>query len=127
MPHEIQMARSSRRMPTVAERRLWTRLRRHGVGWHFRRQHPVPPFVLDFACPMLGIAIEADGGQHARPGEHDARDSLLRQRGWMVLRFWNNDILANTDGIVAVIREACDLRAWWHPLPSPPPLRGRGS
>jgi primosomal protein N' (replication factor Y) len=88
--HEIEMARSGRRFPTEAERRLWSRLRRHGIGWHFRRQHPVPPFVLDFACPKLMVAVEADGGQHNEPGEHDGRDRSLRKQGWLVLRFWNN-------------------------------------
>jgi very-short-patch-repair endonuclease len=105
------MARSARRFPTIAERRLWSRLRCHGVGWHFWRQHPVPPFVLDFACPALAIAIEADGGQHNEPGEHDRRDELLAERGWLVLRFWNNEILANTDGVISMIQDACRRRA----------------
>jgi very-short-patch-repair endonuclease len=110
------MARSARRFPTDAERRLWSRLR-HGVGWHFRRQHPVPPFVLDFACPTLAIAVEADGGQHAEPVEHDWRDQFLQQRGWLVLRFWNNEILVNTEGVITVIQEACRHRA----VAAPPP------
>jgi very-short-patch-repair endonuclease len=113
------MARSARRSPTDAERRLWSRLRRHGVGWHFPRQHPVPPFVLDFACPTLAIAIEADGGQHAEPDDHDARDQFLEARGWLVMRFWNNEILANTDGVIVLIQEACRQRASETPPPRP--------
>jgi very-short-patch-repair endonuclease len=105
------MARSARLFPTIAERRLWSRLRRHGTGWHFRRQHPVPPFVLDFACPTLAIAIEADGGQHNEPGEHDRRDEFLARKGWLMLRFWNNEILANTDGVIPAIQDACRQRA----------------
>jgi very-short-patch-repair endonuclease len=120
------MARTARRFPTDAERRLWSRLRRHGTGWHFRRQHPAPPFVLDFACPALRIAVEADGGQHAVPGDHDWRDETLADRGWLVLRFWNNEILTNTDGVIATIQEACRQRsAAPPPQPSPAP-RERG-
>ena len=104
MSHEIQMARSARKYPTDAERRLWSRLRRHGIGWHFRRQHPVSLFALDFACPALMLAVEADGGQHNEPGEHDRRDRLLCRHGWLVLRFWNNEILANTGAVIAVIQ-----------------------
>ena len=104
-------------------------MRRHGIGWHFRRQHPVPPFVLDFACIALGVAVEADGGQHNEPGEHDWRDDFLAQRGWLMLRFWNNEILANTDGVIAVIKEACQQRAVLAappPQPSPAQARERG-
>ena len=111
------IARSLRRMATDAEIRLWSRLRRHGIGWHFRRQHPVPPYVLDFACPRLRVAVEADGGQHACPFEHAARDRFLDERGWLVVRFWNNEILANTDGIIMAIRTACEDRARKEPPP----------
>ncbi|HEX3401751.1 MAG TPA: DUF559 domain-containing protein [Acetobacteraceae bacterium] len=69
----VKAARTLRNAATDAEQRLWSRLRRHGIGWHFRRQHPVPPHVVDFACRELRIAIEADGGQHAAPGEHARR------------------------------------------------------
>jgi very-short-patch-repair endonuclease len=94
-------------------------LRRNALGWHFRRQHPVPPFVLDFACPLPGIAIEVDGGQHAEIGEHDGRDQFLEAHGWLVMRFWNNEILANRDGVIVLIQEACRLRAGDAPQPSP--------
>ena len=126
MSHEIVLARSARSYPTEAERRLLGRLRRHAIGWHFRRQHPVPPFVLDFACIALCVAVEADGGQHNEPGEHDWRDAFLAQRGWLMLRFWNNEILANTDGVIAVIKEACQQRAVLAtPPPQPSPAQAR--
>ena len=121
------MARIARRFPTPAERRLWARLRRDALGWHFRRQHPVPPFVLDFACPSLVLAVEADGGQHNEPGEHERRDRFLADRGWLVLRFWNHEVLSNTDGVIAVIRAACQERAADKPPPQPSPAaRERG-
>jgi primosomal protein N' (replication factor Y) len=129
MSVERGIARSARRFPTDAERRLWSRLRRHGIGWHFRRQHPVPPFVLDFACVTLHVAVEADGGEHAEPGRNAARDRFLTDRGWAVLRFRNNEILANTDGVMAVIQAACWGRAeaaLQTPPPQPSPAeRGR--
>ena len=126
MSHELEMARIARKYPTEAKRRLWSRLRRHALGWHFRRQHPVPPFVLDFACPALKTAIEADGGQHAESGEHDHRDRYLEANGWLVLRFWNNEIIANIDGVIALITEACRCRAIATPPPQPSPaLRER--
>jgi very-short-patch-repair endonuclease len=127
--HETQLARTARRFPTAAERRLWSRLRRDALGWHFRRQHPVPPFVLDFACPSLKLAVEADGGQHSEPGKHDSRDGFLPRQGWLVLRFWNNEILANTDGVIAIIQAACEQRALSStPSPTlPRATRGRRS
>ena len=82
--------------------------------------------MLDFACPALRVAVEADGGQHSEPGEHDWRDSFLAERGWLVLRFWNNEILANTDGIIAVIQEACQQRAAARPPPQPSPAQRAG-
>ena len=72
------------------------------------------------------VAVEADGGQHNEPGEHDWRDSFLAERGWLVLRFWNNEILANTDGIIAVIQEACQQRAAARPPPQPSPALRAG-
>ena len=119
MSPELEMARIARKFPTLAERRLWARLRRNVLGWHFRRQHRVPPFVLDFACPSLLVTVEADGGQHNEPGEHDGPDRFLSECGWLVLRFWNNEILANTGGVIAVIRAACQERATERPPPQP--------
>jgi very-short-patch-repair endonuclease len=128
IPRQINTARALRHEATDAEKRLWSRLRRHGIGWHFRRQHPVHPYVVDFACVALGIVVEADGGQHAVPGEHAARDAFLSQQGWLVLRFWNNDILANADAVIAMIREACAGCAQGLPPPQPSPAsRERGS
>src|ERR1700733_8948403 len=88
-------ARVLRRCPTDAEHRLWYFLRRNQLGLRFRRQFPIPPYFVDFACTEVRLIIEADGGQHAVPGEHDRRDAFLMLRGWRVLRFWNNEILQN--------------------------------
>jgi very-short-patch-repair endonuclease len=96
-----------RRNTTDAERRLWAALRdRRLAGYKFRRQHPIGRFIVDFACTKHGLIIEADGGQHDESRSDADRTVWLKSEGWRVLRFWNNDILANTDGVVSTILEA---------------------
>src|SRR5215470_16583960 len=105
MPNEN--ARKLRRDATDAERRLWAALRdRRLAGYRFRRQHPIGPFIADFACTKHQLIIEADGGQHSGSVADHRRTEWLTQRGWRVLRFWNNDILTNTEGVLAVILAA---------------------
>ena len=99
-------ARALRLCPTDAERRLWHFLRRDQLGFRFRRQFPIPPYFADFACVEAKLIIEADGSQHAIPGEHDRRDAFLASRGWRVLRFWNNDILEDRTGVLQTIAAA---------------------
>ncbi|HYH37912.1 MAG TPA: DUF559 domain-containing protein [Azospirillum sp.] len=117
-----KLARALRSQPTDAERALWRMLRSRQLdGWRFRRQHPVPPFVLDFACVEAKIAVEADGGQHC-DSRHDAhRDRVLRGLGLRLLRFWNPDILTNPEGVAETIRTALAEAASPVPLPNPPP------
>jgi len=99
-------ARTLRRGMTFAERRLWSILRLRDVDGHrFRRQCPIGPFVVDFACLHARLVIEADGGQHADSMTDAARDAFLRSKGFRVLRFWNHDIVANLEGVRAVIAE----------------------
>jgi primosomal protein N' (replication factor Y) len=73
------------------------------AGYKFRRQHPIGPFVVDFACLGHQLVIEADGGQHAESGADAARTRWLEAQGWRVLRFWNGDILDNLDGVLETI------------------------
>jgi very-short-patch-repair endonuclease len=89
-----------RRESTDAERLLWSRLRdRRLNGWKFRRQHTIGPFIADFVCLELMMIVEADGGQHSE--EADAsRTAYLRRQGFRVVRYWNNDILQNLDGVL---------------------------
>ncbi|TVR83814.1 MAG: endonuclease domain-containing protein [Rhodospirillales bacterium] len=100
----VPLARRLRRDGTAAERRLWRYLRNRGLDGHkFRRQHPIGGFVADFACVEAKLVVEVDGGQHG--GTEDARrTAALRRHGFTVLRFWNNDVLANTEGVVETIR-----------------------
>jgi very-short-patch-repair endonuclease len=93
-------ARTLRTTMTDAERRLWSVLRsRRLQGYKFRRQRPIGPFIVDFACIEHRLVVEADGGQHLENDYDARRTAWLEARGWRVLRFWNNDILANTEGV----------------------------
>jgi N-methylhydantoinase B len=119
-------ARELRGNMTDAEQVLWRELRNYGLGWRFRRQFPIPPYIVDFACLDARLIVEADGGQHARPGDHDLRDRELHQRGWRVLHFWNNEILANRQGVLRTIAEELGPPRVQAPHPNPPPLAGEG-
>jgi very-short-patch-repair endonuclease len=109
-----QTARRLRATMTDSERRLWSALRgRRLQNYKFRRQHPIGPYVADFACIEHRLAVEADGGQHTENVDDARRTAWLERHGWRVLRFWNNDILNNIDGVQETV-----LRALTRP-PSP--------
>jgi len=118
-------ARQLRKNPTDAERRLWARLRYRQVdGFRFRRQVPIGPFIADFACLERRLLIEVDGGQHAVDPASDAeRTRWLESRGYCILRFWNHDVLRNTEGVLGTISLA--LSGPHTPHPNPPPQGGR--
>ena len=100
-------ARQLRVEMTDAERRLWSALRsRRLAGYKFRRQRPVGPFIEDFVCIKHRLIIEADGGQHADNHADEHRAAWLERRGWRIMRFWNNDILGNTEGVQLAILAA---------------------
>ncbi|MBE9554576.1 MAG: endonuclease domain-containing protein [Proteobacteria bacterium] len=104
----IERAHKLRRNATAAETRPWRRLRRNQLdGHHFRRQVPIAHYYADFVCVAKGLIVEVDGGQHAERQTEDAiRTERLEAEGYRVLRFWNNDVLTNTDGVVEAIRIA---------------------
>jgi very-short-patch-repair endonuclease len=100
-------ARQLRTDMTDAERRLWSLLRNRRLDGHkFRRQHPIGSFIADFACLERMLIVEADGGQHADNPDDQRRTDWLRGHGWRVVRFWNNDILRNPDGVAAAILQS---------------------
>ncbi|MBL8710053.1 MAG: endonuclease domain-containing protein [Rhodospirillaceae bacterium] len=93
-------ARALRRNATDAEKKLWSLLRdRRLVGWKFRRQVPLGPYVVDFYCSEARLVVEADGGQHANSCSDEHRTAWLGRNGYRVKRYWNNDILTNPEGI----------------------------
>jgi very-short-patch-repair endonuclease len=113
-------ARHLRRNQTDAERRIWRHLRgRRLMGLRFRRQHPIGPYFADFVCLELRLVVELDGGQHADPCglERDrVRTAALEERGYEVIRFWDNDVLRDTQAVLTTIARhprvvaACESR-----------------
>jgi very-short-patch-repair endonuclease len=101
-------ARRLRRDATDAERVLWRALRElEPPAGRFRRQHRIGAYVVDFACTRAGVVIEVDGGQHSWRADADAmRTAFLESRGYRVIRFWNNEVLDNLEGVVQRIQAA---------------------
>ncbi|NIF37468.1 DUF559 domain-containing protein [Enterobacter sp. Tr-810] len=111
-------AKQLRHELTMEEKRLWYLLRsRRFSHYKFRRQHPVGHYILDFACCEARLAIELDGGQHDEKQGYDWQRTIwLNQQGWRVIRFWNNELWDNEEGVLENILET--LQAL---LPSPRP------
>ena len=122
------LARQLRRNSTDAEIALWRLLRASALaGIKFRRQQPVGPYIVDFISFSHRLIVECDGGQHAENACDKIRDAWFAEQGFRTLRFWNNDILANRDGVIQVILETAQTS----PSPSrkrapPSPTRGEG-
>ena len=106
MSDRIDRARRLRRDQTDVEKKLWSHLRdRRLDGWKFRRQVPIDRYVVDFLCADAGLVVELDGGQHT--AESDAeRTRLIESCGYLVIRFWNNDVMENTEGVLLRIAKA---------------------
>ena len=103
------LAKTLRKRSTDAELILWQRIKaRRLEGIKFRRQQPIEDFIVDFLSFEKRIIIELDGGQHAEDRQKDReRDKLLTKAGFKVLRFWNNEIFENLDGVLERIQQAC--------------------
>jgi len=101
-----ELARDLRQRSTDAETKLWYHLRAGRLkGLKFRRQHPVPPYVLDFYCATAKLAIELDGSQHTIDSDA-SRTAALANQGITILRFWDNDVLTQTDAVLDAILTA---------------------
>jgi very-short-patch-repair endonuclease len=123
MSQRVETARRLRRGQTDAERVLWLRLRdRRLNGWKFKRQVPIDRYVADFCCEQARLIIELDGGQHTVQTEADAkRTEILEAMGYLVLRFWNNDVLKNTSAVLEAILETIEQLTPSAPHPDPLP------
>ncbi len=117
--------RRLRREQTDAERKLWWRLRSRQVGGaKFRRQHLIGGYIVDFCCPERRVVVEVDGSQHATAAEaHRRRTAFLARHGYRVLRFWDHEVLSNTDSVLEQITEALIDP---HPRPLPDREREKG-
>jgi very-short-patch-repair endonuclease len=115
-----KLAKELRTSSTDAERLLWNHLRaKQLLGVKFRRQQPIGKYIVDFVCFTSMLVIEVDGGQHAGSESDKVRDEWLKNEGYDVIRFWNNDILGNIEGVVETIEGIIKI----HP-PFLPPLEG---
>ncbi|MDH4874526.1 endonuclease domain-containing protein [Pseudomonas sp. BN515] len=119
----LEFARQLRAEQTDAEQRLWQHLRaKRLLGLKFRRQKPIGPYIVDFICQERMLVIEVDGGQHLESGSDQARDAWLIRRGFRVLRFWNHEVLLETEAVLEAIRLAAEEAYPGNPLsPSPSP------
>jgi len=105
----IKHAQILRKNMTDAERLLWNRVRANQLGIKFRRQQPLENYVVDFVCFEQKLIIELDGGQHFDSERDAKRDDFLKANGYRILRFWNNEVLRNIEGVLEVIRENITL------------------
>jgi very-short-patch-repair endonuclease len=109
MRGSIQRTLRSRQLrinQTDAEAKLWNHVRHRQISGHkFVRQEPIGRYICDFVCREKLVVIEVDGGQHAESKRDEARDRYLRQQGYRIVRFWNNDVLSNIEGVVSAIDE----------------------
>ena len=122
----LDNAKTLRSNQTKVEERLWSHLRAHRfMGLKFKRQKPMGPYIVDFVCVERRLIIELDGGQHAEQTVYDQqRDAWLRNQGYTVLRFWNNDVMRELEGVLEEIRSALSANPTLSPSPSPTSVRG---
>jgi very-short-patch-repair endonuclease len=121
----LDFARTMRAVPTDAEHRLWQYLRAGRLpDFKFRRQQPLGNYIADFVCLEARLIVELDGGRHNGSASDVKRDAWLTSQGFVVLRFWNNEVFENLEGVVTRI-----LVQLQQPHPSPQPLsrKGRGA
>lgn len=103
----VSRARGLRKNATEAEKRMWHALREKIPGTKFRRQVPFGPYCADFLCFSAKLVIEVDGGGHGEAQDYDAkRTAFIQAQGYRVIRFWNNDVLENTDSVIAMVLES---------------------
>ncbi|MCL2484516.1 MAG: endonuclease domain-containing protein [Endomicrobia bacterium] len=103
------LARSNRKQSTDAEKEIWNLLRNKQTGYSFRRQHQIGSYIVDFVCLAKKFIIEIDGGQHNDTKKQvydEKRTKFFNNNGFKVLRFWNNEVLSNLDGVYVIILNA---------------------
>ena len=126
---QLDSARQLRSKQTDTENLLWSRLRAHRLfGLKFRRQQPIGVYIVDFLCPEKKLIVELDGGQHQEHAGYDAvRDTWLKSEGYIVLRYWNNEVMGNLEGLLEEIGRVAGVFAETSPSPQPLSPQGRGA
>jgi very-short-patch-repair endonuclease len=122
----VKRSRELRCNMSDAEHKLWRVLRKRQLGgFRFRRQFPIGPYIVDFLCLEARLVIEVDGSQHdsEQPGRDAVREQWLKSQNFRVLRFWNNEVLTNLDGVTEKILQALSEIA---PPSQPSPVKGEG-
>ncbi len=124
MPHNnINFAKALRTNQTDAELKIWQALRAGRLMNHkFKRQVPITDYIVDFVCFEQKLIVEIDGGQHMESSGDELRDAKLTKMGFKVLRFWNNEIFNNLQGVLTVILKQLQKAT---PLPNPLPQGAR--
>ncbi len=125
----LQHARSMRREPAPAEKKLWSRLRGGQLdGFRFRRQHPIAGFIVDFYCPAIALIVELDGDSHFEPGAEDEDASRTEQIERTNAKVLRAEVFEQIDAVLAAILTECHLRRArcdsGNPSPPPSPLSG---
>jgi very-short-patch-repair endonuclease len=125
---QVKRSRELRKNPTDAERKLWQHLRDKQLeNFRFRRQRPVGNYIVDFICLEADLVVELDGGQHADQQQYDAkRTAYLVTEGLHVLRYRNNDVMQNVEGVLEDIRAALMSRVLPTTPSQPSPREGKG-
>jgi very-short-patch-repair endonuclease len=113
IPNDSQLlafARNMRKHPTLAEKTLWRQLRANNLaGYHFKRQNPIGPYIVDFSCNELKLIIEVDGDSHAgQENQDEMRTADLCSLGYRVIRFNNEDVLWQLDSVIREIEIVCN-------------------
>ncbi|OHD63503.1 MAG: hypothetical protein A2176_11380 [Spirochaetes bacterium RBG_13_51_14] len=121
MSDRNDFAKQLRKNQTKEERKLWRYLKSKQIqGLKFRRQQPIGSYIVDFVCFENKLVVELDGSQHIEDKENDiGRDNWLKSQGFSIIRFWNNEVMNNIDGVLAEIFNFCS-----HHPPLTPPIKG---
>jgi very-short-patch-repair endonuclease len=122
--HLLEHAKKLRSEQTEAEHRLWYYLRAHRfMNMKFKRQKPIGRYIVDFVCHESHLVVEVDGGQHQENADYDQRrDAWLKEQGYIVLRFWNHEVMQQIENVLEAIRLAAQATLF----PGPSPASGRG-
>ncbi|OGB25794.1 MAG: DNA (cytosine-5-)-methyltransferase [Burkholderiales bacterium RIFCSPLOWO2_02_FULL_57_36] len=125
----LERAKTLRSEQTEAEQRLWYYLRAHRfMDMKFKRQKPIGRYIVDFVCHESRLIVEVDGGQHQENAGYDRRrDTWLQEQGYIVLRFWNHEVMQQIENVLEAIRLAVERACSLSPDPSPASGRGEQS